>query len=334
MRRLALVCFSMLLAAPFCVSQSQQEPSTSIAVKFEVDGKPLACDNPKVTLSLGAEEITPVPVPGGFLVPKEILDAYASESQRIQNNISAEVTCAERTVALSGLYPAQVLPGHWTAGIAYPTTWLDGPSGAPEHGTWISYIIAECNECDPGIVVTQVHSDVPGTETLQLQNEHGKSAGRERDVAYALAVFGSDYKGNRDRLVKTLNDCLSRAPNSPEDDVCDERLVQYIANLYWRGDDELLHRIFDVAQRREDVVDGAGDFYADLLDRRTDIALHELSSISADKQQIVCAMAFDNDLRFDGPKLDRIESKLQQDGTEVAQRCLNALRSDKPKLRF
>jgi hypothetical protein len=128
-----------------------------------------------------------------------------------------------------------------------------------------------------------------------------------------------------------LNDCLKRAPNSPEDDVCDERLVQYIANLYWRGDDELLHLLFDIAQWREDVVDGAGRFYADLLDRRTDVAVHELSSIPAEKQQIVCGMAFDNDLRFDGPKLDRIESKLQQIGTEVAQTCLDALRNGKPK---
>jgi hypothetical protein len=124
---------------------------------------------------------------------------------------------------------------------------------------------------------------------------------------------------------------LRRAPNSPEDDVCDERLVQYIANLYWRGDDELLGLLFDAAQRREDVVDGAGEFYANLLDRRTDIAMHELGSIPAEKQQIVCEMAFVNDLRFDPPKLDRIGSKLQQVGTGVALRCLNAIRSGKAK---
>jgi hypothetical protein len=206
--RFALVCFSMLLATQVCVPQSQRETHKSIVVKFEVDGKPVACDDPKIRLSVGAVEITPVRVSGGFLVPDEILSAYASKSSRVVNNISAEITCAARSVSLSGLYPAQLLPGEWKAGIAYPTTWFDGPSGAPEHGTWISYIVAECDECDPGVVVSRVHSDFPATEVLQLQTETGESAGRQRDVAYALAVFASDYPGNRGRLVRTLNDCL------------------------------------------------------------------------------------------------------------------------------
>jgi hypothetical protein len=330
MRRLVLIGFALVLAAPMRAAQVQQVTDESIAVKFVVDGQPVACKDLKVKLSLGAKRIPPVPLSGGFLVPKEILDAYASKSLHIQNDVSAEVTCDERTVSESGLYPAQVLPGQWEVGIAYPTTWFDSPSGAPKQGAWVSYIVTECNGCDPGIVVSQVHSDVPALEILQLQTERGRNAERERDVAYALSVFASDYQANRDRLVKTLSDCLKRPPNSPEDDVCDERLVQYISNLYWRGDNEMLHLLFGIAQRREDVVDGAGEFYADLLNRRLDVAISELSSIPVEKQLIVCTMAFDNDLRFDSIKLARVESGLRAGGTEVGQRCLEALQNSKP----
>jgi hypothetical protein len=267
-------------------------------------------------------------------VPKAILDAYAAESTRVQSNVSAEVTCDDRTVELTGLYPAQVLPGQWTVGIAYPTTWFDSPSGAPEQGEWVSYVVAECNACDPGVVVAQVHSNVPATEIRKLQTEPHRNAERDRDVAYALAVFGANYLPNRNHLVRDLRHCLERPPNSPEDDLCDERLVEYIANLYWRGDSELLHLLFDIAEQRKDVVDGAGMFYADLLDRRPDVAVAALSSFSPEKQRIACIMAFDNELRFDGRKFDRIASKLRDIGTDSGQRCLDALQSDRSKEGF
>jgi hypothetical protein len=332
-KRLATACVLIAFAASTCGPQVQHE-SKSIAVKFVVDGQPMPCKVLRIRLSPGTEVLTPVRVPDGFLVPKEILDAYAAEPTRVQSNVSAEVACDERTVAVGGLYPAQVLPGQWTVGIAYPTTWFDSPSGAPEQGAWVTYVVTECNDCDPGIVVSRVHSDVPAGEILKLQAEPNKSAERERDVAYALAVFGADYQTNRDHIVKILRECLERPPNSPEDDVCDERLVQYIANLYWRGDGELLHLLVDIAEPRADMVDGAGRFYADLFDRRPDMAVVALSSISQQKQGIVCTMAFDSDLRFDGPKFDRVASKLRNIGTDVGQRCLDALQSKRSKKGF
>ncbi|UWZ83152.1 hypothetical protein [Occallatibacter riparius] len=330
---LALISVLLAFAVPTCASPVQQD-AKSIILKFAVDGQRVTCKVLEIRLSLGTEALTPVRVPDGFLVPKEILDAYAAESTRAQSNVSSEVTCDQRTVTLTGLYPAQVLPGQWTVGIAYPTTWFDSPSGAPEQGTWVSYVVAECNDCDPGIVVFQAHSDVPATEILKLQTEPHRNAERDRDVAYALAVFGVDYAPHRDHLVKILRECLQRPPNSPEDDLCDGRLVQYISNLYWRGDSELLHLLLDIAEKREDVVDEAGTFYADLLDRRPDVAIAALSSISPEKQRTACTMAFDNDLRFDRPKFDRIASKLRNMVTDAGQRCLDALQIDRSRRGF
>lgn len=245
----------------------------------------------------------------------------------MKDNVAAKITCDDRTLELVRLYPVNVLPGNWTAGIAYPTTWFDGPVyPVPERRMWISYLITECNECDPGIVISQTHPEVPKAELAQLQKEmQNIGPGRARDIAYALAVFQFDYQTNRDRLVKTQRECLNRPPDALEDDVCDGRLVQYLANLYWRGDNELLPILFGLAQPREDVVREAGTFYADLLDRRMDVALSSLSSISEEAQKTACAMAFDDDLRFAGPKIDRIESELRKHDTDVARRCLDTL---------
>ena len=318
--------FGLWLLAGVASGQPTLPSGHSIGVRFVVDGNTVPCSDLSVKLSIGDQEIVPVRIKDGFVVPQAILSAYANEFSRIRANIAAKIACGERAVMATGLYPAQVLPGTWEVGIACPTSWFDSPAGARETGTWVSYIVSECNGCDPGVVISQAHEDLAQDEIQRLRAEQRESSGeRARDVAYALAVFRSDYRTNRDHLVTTLSQCLARPVNSPEDDVCDPRLVQYLANLYWRGDNELLHVLINLAQQREDVVDDAGTFFADLLDRRTQIALNELGSVPDDKQRLVCAMAFDSDLRFDPPKLNRVQSNLKRIGTEIGRRCLDAL---------
>jgi hypothetical protein len=316
----------LALGASIDEACGQTQADTSIALGFEVDGQPVTCKARRVRLSIGEEEITPTLTPDGFLVPSQILKAYASKSSRYKSNVSAQITCDARTVALSGLYPVQVLPGQWKVGIAYPTTWFDSPSGAPEHGVWVSYIDTGCNDCDPDVVVWRAHSEIPATKLTQLKAEQSDSPERARDVSYALAVFHSDYRFNRDRLANLLAQCLDRPRNSPEDDVCNGRLVQYLANLYWRGDDELLDTLINAAQSREDVVDEAGSFYGDLLDRRFAIALNALSKVPREQQQNFCAMALKDGLSLNPPKLARIQVALRKAGTQTAQTCLRELR--------
>ncbi len=239
-------------------------------------------------------------------------------------------------MSFSGLYPSWVLAGSWEAGISYPTSWFDSMnhSTAPEEGAWASYLVAECNDCDPGVVVTVTHPDVPPDLVDQLRKEQSSDVGeRARNVAFALAIFKSDYETNRDFLLKLLRVCLSRPRNSAEDDVCDTKLVDEIANLYWRGDAELLQPLLNAADRRDDVLGEAGGFYSDLLDRRTALVVGELRKLPEEKQRMVCEMAATDDLRFDSPKLDRVMKNLRATGDDVAERCilvLNKTTSHKP----
>jgi hypothetical protein len=270
-------------------------------------------------------------MPDGFVVPTAFLDAFASPRLRREGNVGVTVKCNEYTVAFSGLYPTIVLPGSWEVGISYPTSWFDSPPGGAEEGAWLSYLVTECNGCDPGVIVSQTHPDRPQTVIARLREEQPSDTGeRARDVAYALAVFKIDYQANREEVVKTLKECLLRPRNSPEDDVCDGKLVKYLANLYWRGDSGLLTLLFGIADRREDVVDDVGSFYADVLDRRPAAALDGLRSLPIEEQPEICEMAFEDDLRFNPPKLERVQMHLRQSTDYIAQTCLAELRGPNP----
>lgn len=190
----------------------------------------------------------------------------------------------------------------------------------------MSYLVTECNECDPGLVTEQTHNDVPQSVLDDIREEQPTAGGRRaRDIAYVLAVFRFNYDGNRELLVKQLKSCLDRPKNSPEDDVCDRRLVDYIANLYWRGDSGLLQILLNIAEKREDVLDEAGEFYAVLLDRRMKVAMEGLPNLPEERQRLVCQMAFTDDLRFDSPKLKRITEKLRASTQNEAAQCLRGI---------
>jgi hypothetical protein len=275
---------------------------------------------------LGERSFAP-PITGDtFVVPAPILQAYASKRLRYKANLTAKISCDDYVVTFPGLYPVRALPGGWTVGISYPTSWFDGPTQAPEAGTWVSYLVTECNECDPGVVTEQTHNNVPQPVLDDLREEQPTADGqRARDIAYALAVFRFNYDGNREFLVKQLRSCLARPKNSPEDDVCDRRLVDYLANLYWRGDSRLLQILLNIAGRREDVLDETGEFYAVLLDRRMNAVMGGLHNLPEEKQRLVCQMAFTDDLRFDSPKLSRITEKLRASTQNEAAQCLRGI---------
>jgi len=306
----------------------------TIELKFVVDGHNIPCKNLRVELTLGRQQFVPPIIEGRFAVPEVILKAYASKRSRYKTNLSATISCDDYAVDFTGLYPVRALPGMWTAGISYPTSWFDGPELAPEAGFWVSYLITECNDCDPGTVTWETHDDVAQAVLEGLRKEQPTAEGqRARDIAYALAVFRFNYDENRELLIKQLKSCLARPPNSPEDDVCDGRLVDYLANLYWRGDSRLLQILLDVAERRQDVLDEAGEFYSALLDRRMGVAMEGLLKIPEEKQRLVCKMAYTDDLRFDSPKLARIEANLSALGSDSAKVCLKTIQSTAAQLR-
>jgi hypothetical protein len=138
-------------------------------------------------------------------------------------------------------------------------------------------------------------------------------------------VFNIEYQQNRDYLQSLLNRCLAKPRNSPEEDGCDWRLLDYVTNLYWRGDNVLLTPLLQVADGRKDVILEIGTFYADLLDRRAPSVVDLLSRLSPEKQVEVCKMAGEDELSRNKPKLERVLKRLRAIRHEAAARCGHAI---------
>ena len=310
------------------ISVGQNVPTEdSIRLTFALDGKPVSCSNKGVELSVGERQFVPTLTSTGFIVPREFDDFYASETTRRQNNVSVVVTCNEYRLKFSGLYPARVKPGDWEVGIAYPPYWTERFRWDTEleKGTWVSYLQSECIGCDPGLITLISHPDPPSELVTGLRKEQTRVSGaRARNIAYALAVFGSDYKTNRDYLLKLMGACLARPKESSEDDVCDSTLLDYLTNLYWRGDATLLNPLLQMADSRRDVIIDIGTFYADLLDRSPVAMLQQLGTLSVDQQEKVCQLAED-DLRGGTPKLTRVKANLAREGNETTKRCWSVI---------
>ena len=191
-----------------------------------------------------------------------------------------------------------------------------------DRGAWLGYLIFEG---EPGVVTfsSQLEPLADLSDALQKEQRNA-SPERLRDISYVLAVFNVGYQRNRDYLLSTLNNCLSRPKESPEDAVCDGDLFSFVANLYWRGDSQLLPPLLQIAEQRRDVIGDIGTFYADLLDRRGVIVLGGMQELPDDKQRVVCRLAND-DLSVNSPKRERIKAFLRKGRGAVAVQCLSAL---------
>jgi hypothetical protein len=313
-----------MLMALMAVSASAQtgDLGQSVSVRFVIDGKPAFCA-PKIQLRLDGQTIEPQSIDGGFALPAAFdkkASAWSSEEK-----VDVTVRCGEDTLTFSELHPTWVSAGLWEIGIVHPPYWFEEfrYSSAIEHGTWISYLVSECDGCDPGVVTSVSHPTPPPSVVRLAQAEQRSASGeRARDLAYALAVYNVAYRQNRDYLLGLLNACLSRPVESEEDDVCDRRLLDYVTNLYWRGDSTLLPALLEMADSRKDVISEIGTFYAQLLDRRAAVAVQALQDVPVAKQGTICRLAGEDDLGIDEPRLERVAQGLRGIGGEVADRCL------------
>jgi hypothetical protein len=219
-----------------------------------------------------------------------------------------------------------VKDGDWELGISRPPYSIERFRRTPEleRGAWLSYLIFQG---EPGVITFASQPDPPVELADSMVKEQRNASGqRARDIAYSLAVFGIGYPRNRDYLMSLLNKCLSRPKESAEDDECDGELLDFVTNLYWRGDDRLLLPLLRMADTRRDVIHEIGSFYSDLLDRRGALALASVGKLSADQQLLICRLAYEDDLNSDTPKRDRVLAFLRGAGGEVATRCLTELR--------
>jgi hypothetical protein len=157
--------------------------------------------------------------------------------------------------------------------------------------------------------------------TKELPNASGA---RARNIAYALAAFGVEYERNRDYRLLLLNSCLARPKEAPENDECDGELLDFVTSLYWRGDDSLLALLLRVADTRRNVIGVIGIFYSDLLDRRGAVVFESIEKLPAEKQKLICKLAYEDDLSMNGPKRDRVIALLRGAGGDAAARCSSA----------
>jgi len=293
----------------------------TVSFRFLVDGKPISCTS-TVELRLDGRAIVAERTDGGFLVPAAF-NKKPSEWPS-DKTVQVKVICGEYVLNFN-LPPSWVSPGQWEVGIAYPPHWMErfGYLRAVEEGTWLSYLESECNGCDPGVFTTVSHPNPPASLIAGLRREQPSSSGeRARDIAYALAVFDVEYQQNRDFLLDELNTCLARPKESPEDDVCDGTLLDYVTNLYWRGDVTLEQPLLQLADSRKDVIHEIGRFYADLLDRHTATTVDGLSRLAQDKQRLICQLAGEDEYSLDEPKFKRVTQHLHAIGDETANQCL------------
>jgi len=314
------------LATTILAAQSRESKQT-ISVTFAIDDVTVPCDNLKVELRVDHRPIPVKMIDSGFIVPELFKKLYDSPRSRRKNNIDVHIECSEYSFDFPGEYPIQISPGEWRLAIRYPQTWFEGIREEPviENGTWLSVMEWEWNGCEPCLVSYFPHITPPAAEVDRLRRDQPNAWGEERMTkTYALAVFNVEYQQNRDYLLSLLNICLSNPNRSALEDICDnEKLYQYLANLYWRGDTDMLGPLLQAAgETQAGVVDGAGSFYADLLDRRPAEILKGLDGLSTEKQIAVCKLAGKDDLSMNSPKEERVEKQLRAIGTDTANRCL------------
>jgi hypothetical protein len=294
----------------------------SVSVAFVIDGRPARCNPFGVDLRLDGKIIKPKLTDQTFDVP----DVFKKHSQWPDNQyVDISLSCGEYSFSFPGRHPAFVRAGEWELGIARPLYAIERFSRTEEleQGGWLAYLIFEG---EPGVVTFAPQPDAPVDIANAMQKEQPNASGkRARDLAYSLAVFRIEYQTNRDYLMRLLNSCLSRPRESPENDECDGKLLAFVTNLYWRGDNTLLVPLLQMADSRRDVIGEIGTFYSDLLDRQKGTALAAIKELGADQQHLVCRLAYKDDLSNNRPKRDRIKAFLSKTGGDAAARCSSAI---------
>lgn len=313
----------MLFLANFLLvsmaSAAAQESSGVIAVSFEDHGKELPCKGLAVQLRVLEHTIKPTHTEIGFTVPTML--KHLSDSEARKTKVDVAITCNGYNLDFPAVYGTW-FEVDWKVGIDYPPFTHFIHHAMPEKGAWVSYL--GTNGGGDGVEMWVSNPDpLPAMREQLLEEQSNSTGGRARDVAYALAVYKENYEKNRDYLLDLLRACSARPKGSSQDDVCDDDLLEYVINLYWRGDVTLLPTLLELADKHDDIGD-IETFYADLLDRQPKTALNGLRVLDPQHQQLVCKLASDS--LGNVPQLGRIEKFLRASTDEVANHCLQGLR--------
>ena len=307
---------------------AETSPQHYVSVEYLIDGKKSACKPFSVELRFDGQTFRPKVSGQRFEVP-ELFNKPSSE-WKDNDSVDLSLSCDGNTYAFSA-HPGFLGDEQWTLGTAHPVYGIHEYwyTHQLDRGAILDYVIFEG---EPGIIMFWTEPGAPGNRISALQKKQATASGvRARNIAYELAVYRHDYEKNRDYLLDVMNRCLAKPKDSlqeDDEDECDDDLLKFVANLYWRGDDRLLSRLLNVAEGRSDVLDDVGRFYSDLLQSRTKDMLRGMEELPREKQSLVCHLAYKDHLRFDPPELEQVQTALRDHHTAVAENCLHALRDN------
>ncbi len=294
--------------------------SDVIAVSFQDHGKESQCQGLSVVLLFDGKKMVPEFNGSTFTTPSDLQQLNASGGA-VSKKVRVEVSCNGRTLEFPDVPATWLRSGNWQVGIDYPPFAHFTHHATPEKGAWVSYLGFEPDGYD-GVEMQIAHDEpLPGMVAQLLQEQPTATGERARDVAFALAVLKENYAANRKYLLTSLRACLARPKDLPDENGCDYELLDYVVNLYWRGDRSLLQPLLQLARFGRDRVDGT--FYADLLEREPETALGGLSALDLDHRRMVCQLAGEDGFSLDGPQFERVQKSLN---TSAARRPTAALK--------
>jgi len=147
----------------------------------------------------------------------------------------------------------------------------------------------------------------------------GKQA---QQVAYLLAILGSEYPTNRGTLVNDLRRCTAKPVRE-----CDGDTAAFVIDLFQRGDETLLRPLFDAGLAGDNPASKVlGNFYVDLITKNPGKYLDGLRTYPPLLQRDICAMAGKGDGSGLTPaQLQTVRTRLSGIGSPPARACLTAV---------
>jgi hypothetical protein len=307
----------------FALQSEQDAPETRRIVPIRLGHDEHACEKLKVVLGLEGQIIEPPIVGHGFVVPPQLpnSDVWKDKDAGDVLRVDVKVECDGEIVNLPGVSAAW-FQDEWSVGNDYPP--FAEKFRPVERGTWLSYLTTG------EVQQTVTWADPPEQVLNQLRREQPTASGaRARDIAYALAVLQNDYTVNRNYLVDLLDLCDSIPPANVEETEDDEEspcsgpLVDFLANLYWRGDDEIAELLLTQHSPFQSMTNSLASFYADLFRRRPCSFANVLARRTIEQQAEICHLAGD-EFGMD-PELPEVKDAIEafrSSSQTIAETCL------------
>jgi hypothetical protein len=314
----ALILF-LLLGTGLAIAQDYPDPSENeIVILWTYHGEPKRCLQSDIRIEQGGHFFQIFRTDHGISLTNELKELASQQDGRM----TVHARCDGFLLDFPDVYTTW-LKGGWEFGIDFPPYDHDHGLGLPERGTWMSYL-----DWYYGSIQWTIHDDpFPGLRDAIANRRPDDSDSEDKYAdAYSKAVLGIEYSKSRDLLLTVFKQCAKR-PDDFDPYDCSWPLADYLANLYWRGDNDLLLPLFDAAADKPTVLLRIGSFYGQLLARRPAVGVQTLGQISRKERETLCRRAGDEELwHYSNDVLGPLRDALVGSGA-VGQLCWSAIES-------